>query len=163
MKSNGIHIEICNASETDAAAIGEIQRLAFQQQGILYNDFTLPPLLQTLEELIRDFKTHTFLKALYDGKIVGAVRGHAEGDTCFISRLIVHPDHQSKGIGKQLMRAIESKFGSARRYELFTGHKSERNLALYRSLGYHEYDRKSQSDTVMLVCMEKWKKIGCSR
>ncbi len=157
MKSNEIHIEICNASKTDAAAIWEIQRLAFHQQGILYNDFTLPPLVQTLEELIRDFKTHTFLKALYNGKIVGSVRGQAEGNTCFISRLIVHPDYQSKGIGKKLMHALEDRFGTVHRYELYTGHKSERNLALYRSLGYHEYDREPQNDRVMLVRMEKWK------
>jgi ribosomal protein S18 acetylase RimI-like enzyme len=155
-------MDIPDASVADAAAIWEIQRLAFHQQGLLYNDFTLPPLVQTLEELIRDFKTHIFLKALYDGKIVGSVRGRTEGDTCFISRLIVHPDHQNRGIGKKLMHAIESKFSGARRYELFTGHKSERNLALYQSLGYHEYDRKPQSDSVMLVRMEK-RKTACGQ
>jgi ribosomal protein S18 acetylase RimI-like enzyme len=160
MKSNEINIAICDASEADAVAIRKIQRLAFHGQGILYNDFTLPPLVQSLEELIRDFKTYVFLKALYQGKIVGSVRGRAEGVTCFISRLIVHPDHQSKGIGRKLMHALEDRFDTVHRYELYTGHKSERNLALYNSLGYHEYDRKPQSDTVMLVCMEKRKTEG---
>ncbi len=36
------------------------------------------------------------------------------------------------------MRAIETRFHGADEYELFTGHKSERNLALYRHLGYAE-------------------------
>ena len=162
MKCDSMTVDIRDASESDAVEILKIQKLAFHGQGILYDDFSLPPLVQTLEEIIQDFKKRAFLKALYDGKIVGSVRGCAEGDTCYISRLIVHPDHQSKGIGKKLMHAVEKKFSSASRYKLFTGHKSERNLALYRSLGYHEYDRKPQSDTVMLVCMEKWK-IGCSR
>jgi ribosomal protein S18 acetylase RimI-like enzyme len=155
MKSNEINIAICDASEADAATIRKIQRLAFHGQGILYNDFTLPPLVQSLEELIRDFKAYAFLKAIYQGEIVGSVRGRVEGDTCFISRLVVHPDHQNRGIGKRLMHAIENKFSNASRYELFTGHKSEKNLALYGKLGYCEFERKRQGETVMLVYMEK--------
>ena len=150
-------ITICEASEQDAAEILAVQKLAFHGQSVLYNDFTLPPLTQTREELVRDFKTHAFLKALSDGKIVGSVRGCVEGDTCFISRLIVHPDYQSRGIGKKLMHAIESKFSNARRYELFTGHKSEKNLALYTRLGYREFARKPQGTNVTLICLEKRK------
>ncbi|MFI5265073.1 MAG: GNAT family N-acetyltransferase, partial [Candidatus Kapaibacterium sp.] len=123
----------------------------------LYNDMTLPPLVQTLDELVQDFKHHSFLNALYKGKIVGSVRGHVEGDTCFVSRLIVRPDFQNKGIGKKLMLAIESKFSSVKRYELFTGHKSERNIALYEKLGYRKYRERPQGDNVLLYCMEKWK------
>ena len=122
---------------------------------MLYNDFALPPLVQTLDELIQDFREHAFLKALSDGKIVGSVRGRFESDTCFISRLIVHPDYQNKGIGKKLMHAIESRFSNARRYELFTGHKSEKNLALYTRLGYREFARKPQGANVTLICLEK--------
>lgn len=155
-KNKGPDINICDASESDAAEILRIQKLAFHGQGVLYDDFTLPPLVQTPEELCRDFKTHLFLKAVDLGKIVGSVRGRVEGNTCFISRLIVHPDRQNRGIGKRLMLAIEDKFKTAGRYALYTGHKSEKNLALYRSLGYHEYARKPQSDRVMLVCLEKW-------
>ena len=134
-----------------------VQKLAFHGQGLLYNDLTLPPLVQTLEELVRDFRTYTFLKALYDGKIVGSVRGRCESDTCFISRLIVHPEHQNRGIGTKLMLAIDNKFNGARRYELFTGHKSEKNLALYTRLGYREFARKPQSANVTLICLEKRK------
>ena len=151
-----MHVEIQNASEADGAEIGEIQRLAFHGQALLYNDFTLPPLVQTREELFQDFKTHMYLKALAEGKIVGSVRGRVEGDTCFISRLIVCPDHQNRGIGKKLMHAIEGKFDGVRRYELFTGHKSEKNLALHLKLGYREFGRRPQSKNVMLICMEKW-------
>lgn len=150
-------IDIRDASVGDAAEILAIQKIAFHGQAVLYNDFALPPLVQTLEELIQDFKTHAFLKALYNGKIVGSVRGRGEGDTCFISRLVVHPDHQNKGIGQKLMHAIESKFSNARRYELFTGQKSEKNLALYRKLGYSKYKEMAQSDNVVLICMEKRK------
>ncbi len=155
MQSDGHHITICKASVADAAAVWEIQQLAFRQQALLYNDFKLPPLVQTLDELKRDFASHVFLKATGDNKIIGSVRGKTEGTTCRISRLIVHPGYQNRGIGKMLMRAIESYFADALRFELFTGHRSEKNLALYESLGYREFARKPQGDTVMLVCLEK--------
>jgi chorismate mutase/ribosomal protein S18 acetylase RimI-like enzyme len=146
---------ITDALPCDAAEIWGLQKLAFYPQGVLYNDFTLPPLVQTQEELNRDFETHIFLKALYAGKIVGSVRGYVEGNTCHISRLIVHPDHQNKGIGKKLLAAIEEKFKDVQRYELFTGHKSEKNLALYGKLGYHPFKEKPQANSVTLICMEK--------
>jgi N-acetylglutamate synthase-like GNAT family acetyltransferase len=157
MNISELTIDIRDASEADAAEILEIQKLAFHGQGILYNDFTLPPLVQTMEELIRDFKTQVFLKALYNDKIVGSVRGRTEEDTCLISRLIVLPDYQNKGIGNELMHAIENKFSSVSRYELFTGDKSEKNLALYGKLGYRMYKKKPQSTSVMLIYMEKRK------
>lgn len=155
MKNSGISIEIHAASESDAAEILEVQKQAFYRQGVLYDDFELPPLVQTLEELILDFKAHVFLKALYQGKIVGSVRGATIGMTCHISRLFVHPDHQNRGIGKKLMHAIEDRFSTARRYELYTGHRSEKSLVFYAKLGYREFQRKPQSDSVMLICMEK--------
>jgi ribosomal protein S18 acetylase RimI-like enzyme len=160
MSSDGnsqLGIEIHEATPSDAGEILEIQKSAFHHQGILYNDFRLPPLVQTLDDLVQDFKTHVFLKAVYKGKIVGTVRGRGEGNTCHISRLSVHPDHQNRGIGKKLMRAIEDKFSGARRYELFTGHKSRKNLALYEKLGYRKFGEKNQGESVILICMEKWR------
>jgi ribosomal protein S18 acetylase RimI-like enzyme len=157
METDDLSINNLDASESDATEILEIQKLAFHGQAVLYSDFTLPPLVQTLEKLRRDFQKYSFLKAISSGKIVGSVRGRAEGDTCFISRLIVRPDFQNRGIGKRLMLSIERKLYNVKRYELFTGHKSEKNLSLYRDLGYRKLGEKPQSDNVMLICMEKQK------
>ena len=157
MNSEEILMDIRDASEADAAGILGIQKQAFYGQGMLYNDLLLPPLVQTIEELIRDFKTYAFLKAFYNGNLVGSVKGRCESDTCQISRLIVHPDYQNRGIGKKLMRAIENKFSRASRYELFTGDRSGKNLLFYRKLGYREFARKPQSANVTLICLEKRK------
>lgn len=157
MENEDLITDIKEATESDAEKILEIQKLAFYGQGILYNDFTLPPLVQTLEELVRDFRTYAYLKAVHGGEVIGSVRGRYERDMCFISRLIVHPDYQNRGIGKKLMLAVENRFAGASRYELFTGDKSEKNLALYRRLGYREFARKPQSASVTLICLEKRK------
>ncbi len=53
------------------------------------------------------------------------------------------------------MYAIEESFAHAARYELFTGHKSERNLALYGRLGYAEVRRRRVSDGLTLMYLRK--------
>ncbi len=68
---------------------------------------------------------------------------------------MVKPDSQNKGIGTKLMQAIEEYFKMADRYELFTGHRSARNLYLYRKLGYREFKRVTVNDWITLVFLEK--------
>ncbi len=148
-------VEIRRASASDAAEILEVQKQAFYGQAVLYDDRTLPPLVQTLDELKRDFSSYTYLKAIAADRTVGSVRGRTEAGTCSISRLVVLPEYQQKGIGTILMRSIEKEFPKAVRYELFTGHKSAKNLAFYEKLGYRKYSEKPQSAKVLLICLEK--------
>jgi ribosomal protein S18 acetylase RimI-like enzyme len=103
---------IVHASPDDAPAILELQKLAYRGEARLYDDWTIPPLTQTLDELIGDFTTKICLKAQVEGKIVGSVKGFQAGDTCYIERLIVHPNFQAQGIGTALMAQIESCFDS---------------------------------------------------
>lgn len=102
-----------------------------------------------------DFKSRLFLKVSIDGMIVGSVSGFMERETCHIGRLIVHLEFQTRGIGARLMKEIERCFQEAERYELFTGHLSERNLRLYQRLGYLPFAFKTATDSLTLVFMEK--------
>ena len=60
-----------------------------------------------------------------------------------------------RGIGSRLMAALEAAVPEARRFELFTGHRSEGNLRLYARLGYREFRRQSVNERLTLVYMEK--------
>jgi ribosomal protein S18 acetylase RimI-like enzyme len=80
-----------------------------------------------------------------------------EKGTAYIGRLMVKPDSQNKGIGSRLMQAIEEHFRVADRYELFAGHRSARNLYLYRKLGYREFKRLPVNDSIVLVFLEKYR------
>jgi ribosomal protein S18 acetylase RimI-like enzyme len=122
---------------TDAPVILDLQRLAYQSEAALNNDYSIPPLTQTLPEWEADFQRQVYLKAMRDGTIIGAVRGYEQNGTCYIGRLVVHPSCQNQGIGAQLLRAIETHFNAVKRYELFTSERSTRNLYLYQKLGYH--------------------------
>jgi len=148
-------ITITEAGPDDAWDILAVQRRAFAPQGELYDDPALPPLVETEETIRKNFESYTILKAVREGKIVGAVRGKMKGRNCRIGRLSVEPALQDHGIGKLLMEEIESRFPKARAFELFTGHKSEKTIALYKKLGYEIVRTKRESGTLTLVFMKK--------
>lgn len=143
------------ATVRDAESILSLQKLAYQSEAKIYNDFTIPPLTQTLEEIKKDFKNQIFLKSVTDGRIIGSVRAFVKEGTCYVGRLIVHPDFQNRGIGTQLMSRIEETFKEAQRFEIFTGHKSERNLFLYEKLGYQRFKTIKANEKLTIVYLEK--------
>jgi GNAT superfamily N-acetyltransferase len=146
---------ITQAELADAQEILDLQKLAYQSEAALYQDYTIAPLMQTLPEITAEFRTRHFLKAVAGGRIRGSVRAHLKDGTCYIGRLIVHPAYQNLGLGTQLMNKIEGCFPDARHYELFTGHLSEGNLSLYRRLGYAPIRHEPVSDKLTLVFLKK--------
>lgn len=141
---------------SDADEILSLQKLAYISEAEIYNDYNIPPLLQTKNEIIDDFNNQIILKSIVAGKIIGSVRAYSKNTTCYIGRLIVHPEYQNKGIGTKLMSEIENIFSYCGRYELFTGHKSEKNIHLYQKLGYKIFDTKKVNDKLSMVFMEKY-------
>ncbi|KNY28789.1 GNAT family N-acetyltransferase [Pseudobacteroides cellulosolvens] len=141
----------------DLEEILKLQRLAFQSEAKLSNDFQIPPLTQTLEGIREDYLNQTILKAVLCNKIIGSVRAYKEGDICYIGRVIVHPDHQNKGIGKLLMQKIEEELYQCSKYSLFTGKKSLRNIHFYSSLGYKLTREEYVNDNLTLIYFEKVK------
>ena len=133
----------------------KLQQLAYQSEAELCNDFQIPPLTQTLEGIRKDYQTQTILKVVLDKKIIGSVRAYLEGDTCYIGRVIVHPDHQNQGIGKVLMKKIEKEFSKCNKYSLFTGKKSLRNIHFYSSLGYEMTKEEYVNDNLTLLFLKK--------
>ena len=155
LKSMESKLIISRASPADAQEILDLQKLAYQSEAAIYQDYTIPPLIQTLAEMEVEFHDQIFLKAVATGQIVGSVRARLEQETCCLGRLIVHPAFQNRGLGTALMAAIEGCFPQAKRCELFTGHLSARNLYLYQKLGYQRFREEKASDKLTLVFLEK--------
>jgi GNAT superfamily N-acetyltransferase len=143
------------ASLEDAPAVLALQKTAYMSEAEIYGDYSIPPLTQTPDEIEADFRNQLVLKASVEGRVVGSVRGCAEGGTCFIGRLVVYPEFQNRGIGSQLMEEIETRFGHAERFELFTGDKSECNLRFYMKRGYEVFKSESVTQSLTLVYLEK--------
>ena len=143
-----------NAEMNDLEEILALQKLAYQSEAQLNNDFTIPPLKQTLDEIRAEFERTIFLKVVQDGRIIGSVRAREKDGDCYIGRLIVHPDYQNQGIGSHLLAAIEH-MSNGRRFELFTSQRSERNLYLYAKFGYREFKQAVLNEKTTLVFLEK--------
>ena len=148
-------VEIVRAGIADAAAILELQKLAYRSEAEIYGDVSIPPLAQTLGELEAEFGQKTVLKAESDGILVGSVRGFEADGTAHVVRLMVRPAHQGRGIGTRLMAEFEAAFPKAGRFELFTGRRSERNLRLYARLGYRVFRYEMIRSGLELVFLEK--------
>lgn len=143
----------------DTKEILNLQKLAYESEAEIYSDYTIPPLTQTLEEIIIDFENQVFLKASVGEKIIASVRAYMKQETCLIGRLIVQPGFQGQGIGTKLMNEIEGHFSTAKRFELFTGHRSKRNIYLYQKLGYQVFKKARVKKNLTLLYMEKLHKV----
>jgi ribosomal protein S18 acetylase RimI-like enzyme len=146
---------ISTAGVEDASAILDLQKLAYQSEACLYDDWSIPPLTQTLEGIRTEFDGKVFLKASHGSSLVGSVRAAYRNDVCEIGRLVVHPEYQRQSIGTRLMHAVEALFPHAARFELFTGERSVGNIRLYERLGYRIVRSERLSPAVTLVYMEK--------
>ena len=153
-----VKIEI--AKIEDAPDILSLQKLAYQSEAKLYNEPFMPPLTETLNQVKELFKTHLFLKATDDGRIVGSVRANKVNGTCWIGRLIVHPDCQNHGIATQLLMQIEDRFSGCRTFRLFTASRNTKNIAFYQKRGYREISIEKVTDNLSFIFFEKKKRLS---
>lgn len=145
---------IHKAEQNDLQEILQLQYLAYQSEAELFGNKDIPPLKQTLSEVIDEFNNGIILKMVIDNRIIGSVRAKEENDTVYIGKLMVHPDYRCKGYGSKLLSEIERCFPK-KRYELFTSTRSVDNIRLYQKMGYTIFNRKAVNDELVFVYMEK--------
>lgn len=146
---------IYKAQHEDLQEILQLQYLAYQSEAELFGNKDIPPLKQTLDEVVDEFNEGVILKMVNDtNTIIGSVRAKEHSGTVYIGKLMVHPDHRCKGYGTRLLAEIEHYFPQ-KRYELFTSTRSKDNIRLYQNMGYKIFDSKAVDDELKFVYMEK--------
>ncbi len=156
-----ITIEI--AAQSDLRKILDLQKEAYISEAQIYNDFNIPPLTESLDEIQKAFAYQLFLKIERGGAVLGSVRAFETEGVCQIGRLIVMQSHQNQGYGSRLLNEIETKFPQAEKYELFTGDKSKKNLHLYRKSGYEVIRQQKISESLTLVFLHKINKLNSTK
>jgi tRNA (guanine37-N1)-methyltransferase len=134
-------LEIRLVEPADAGELFTLQRACWVQELQANPGVPIPALEESFEDLRSWIATDTVLVVRSAGRLVGGVRArlreHPEGDTWDVGRLMVAPDLQGRGLGRDLLARIES-LAPARAvaFELFTGAGSLRNQRMYRRAGY---------------------------
>lgn len=75
--------------------------------------------------------------AAYEGeKLIGIIRCVGDGySILFIQDILVYPEHQRKGIGTSLIKAVLEKYPHVYQTELATDN-TEKTVSFYKSLGF---------------------------
>ncbi len=141
---------IRHATVNDAPQILRLQKTAYLSEAELHDDFDIPPLTQTLDQLRADFSSRTVLKIIDSSEIVATGQVRFSQGTSYIGRMAVWPERQGKGIGSLLLASLETAFPQASRAELFTGEHSASNLAMYKRRGYREFKRERLGETTVV-------------
>ncbi|MFK8907012.1 GNAT family N-acetyltransferase [Streptomyces sp. YS-3] len=155
----GMSVTISAAREGDCEQILKLQYLCYQSEAELYGDYSIEPLTQTLDGLRSELGGGYALVARLGDEVVASVRGSVDASgTGRIGKLIVHPRMRGHGLGSRLLSAIEEHFAgqlSAKRFQLFTGHRSESNLRLYRKHGYAPVATEAAGPKLSVITLEK--------
>ena len=155
----GMSVTISAAAEQDAEQIFRLQYLCFQSEAALYGNYRIDPLVQSLDSVRAEVTSDCVFVARLGDEVVGSVRGTlTEDGAAAIGKLCVHPRLQGHGIGARLLRAAESALAEergAKKFRLFTGHRSEGNLRLYRRVGYETVGTSQGTDGVPMIVLEK--------
>ena len=145
---------ITKACLEDLQEILQLQYLAYQSEAALFGSNDIPPLKQTIDEVIEEYHKGVILKLVADNKIIGSIRAWETEGTAHVGKLMVHPDYRHCGYGTKLLNEIESYF-SQKRFVLFTSTRSINNLRMYQRMGYKEFERKDVTAELEYIYLEK--------
>ncbi|GGY49189.1 GNAT family N-acetyltransferase [Streptomyces omiyaensis] len=156
----GLSVTISAADARDAEQILKLQYLCYQSEAELYGDWSIEPLTQSLDAVRAELAEGYGLVARLGDEVIASVRARTDEDgTVHIAKLIVHPRMRRHGIGGRLLDAIErhpaGTDAAPKRFQLFTGHRSEGNLRLYRAKGYAQVGAREVGPRLTLVTLEK--------
>ena len=135
-------VTIRTATLEDAVAIHQVIQAAFSP--LVSRGYSKKAVNRTISKpwKIRDRILSAFLVlvAEIDNEIVGTVTGFEEHDSMRITSLGVHPLYQKRGIGRELLKTLESAALENGHHKLFlvTAWAMTEAIQLYRRLGYHK-------------------------
>ncbi len=153
---------VVTLSGGDAGELLTLQRAAYVTEAQVHDDVSLPPLMQSLDDLVSELMQPDVIAfGVRDGsrRLVAAVRVYlssGEPHTAELGRLIVAPDMQGRGLGSRLLELTEERLPEQiTALRLFTGERSFGNLRLYTRFGYQETHRTPTPGGYALVHLTK--------
>lgn len=144
---------IVRAVRADAGELFTLHRACWLQEAVANRTFDIPPLHETLAEVVAwatGCDTYVLRRA---GRLVGYASGRLDGEEYWVDRLMVAPDLQGQGLGRRLLEHLEQRApAEATSYVLLTPGRSLRNQRMYRKAGYRaRSDRQAPAGAVLMT------------
>lgn len=153
-RPSGQILPIALTDKNLVSALHTLQKASYLAEAELINYKNLPPLLESLNDLIQCGES--FLGFFEKDVLIGAISYKRLDKTLDIHRLVVHPDHFRKGIARQLLNNFEKNIaGSAERLIVSTASANHPAAAFYLNHGFTVKDRFIVSDGLEITAFEK--------
>lgn len=117
-----------------AAAILDLQRLAYAVEAHIIGFDAIPPLRETAEQVSA---LDLVVLGAFEGEELAGVIGYArDGDMVDIDRLAVRPSFFRGGLGRSLVTEVHEREADAGTFTVSTGALNAPAIELYTRLGY---------------------------
>lgn len=130
----------------------QVQLPAYQVEAEMIGFDGIPALQDTVATL--QFCGEQFYGYYQEGELAGVISFQLLEDTLDIHRLVVHPKHFRKGIGKALVQFLLEK-EKVNRYIVQTGMANVAAIRLYRGFGFEEVGQLEVHQGVWITKLEK--------
>lgn len=143
----------------EAAVLLDIQKEAFQEDLITYEDYETNPVNEPIERLIKKIQLFIHYTIWIDGEIAGGADVRDNGDGKYrLNRVFLSKQYQNKGFGTELINLIEAQFPLAKEWALDTPYLNTRNHHFYEKLGYKRQGQHQVNHKLILI--DYVKKMG---
>jgi ribosomal protein S18 acetylase RimI-like enzyme len=148
-------LQPCQIHEVDitdlatARRVHALQLAAYAVEAALIGYPALPPLHETPADL--QHSGERFLACRQGEEIVGAASFVLDAGVLDIGRMVVSPTQARRGIGKRLLRALETIAGEGMTVTVSTAEKNIPAVRLYEGAGYRLVERVTLPDGLVIV------------
>ncbi len=128
------------AGSEDAAAIGDLVRVSYAKY-VERIGKEPSPMLEDYAALIGAGEVWASVEG---EEVLGVLVMRPDEDHLFVGNVVVAPDHQGEGLGRELMAfaEAEARKDGLPEIRLYTNEKMRENVAIYAKLGFEETERK---------------------
>lgn len=152
-------LKIRKSVANDIPRLKETLLESFVQASIVdYNNkTTLPPGVADGSHIDKLDESKTMYTLLWNEiSIGGIIIELKDSKEHYLQTLWVHPDHQNKGIGKNVITFLENTYPDAKAWVLETPSLAKRNRQFYEKLGYKEIgEHRVDNSPVVLINYKK--------
>jgi ribosomal protein S18 acetylase RimI-like enzyme len=150
-------IRLVNIQDNDVAQrVLAVQRPSYHIESTLIEYPNLPPLFETVVDLQNC--DEIFVGCWLDEQLAGVLSYEQKGEGIHIDRLVVHPDYFRRGIGRALLKWVETAVSPPPAHiTVSTAAKNQPAIQLYQTEGYTIVQSNTLPDGLELLLLRKEK------